>query len=217
MTRQLWTAVDEYLISRLVPDDAELTAAREASDRMLPGYAVAPNQGRLLYILARAIAAHAILEIGTLGGYSTIWLARALPPGGRVVTLEADPRYAELAAANIRRAGLADAVDIRAGLAEDTLRHLSGPFDLVFVDADKPNIPQYVAQALALSRPGGLIIVDNVVRDGEVANPQTTDPEVQGVRRLIETLAAERRLDATVIQTVGSKGHDGLLIAVVAG
>jgi predicted O-methyltransferase YrrM len=182
---------------------------------------VAPNQGKLLALLAQIQGARSILEIGTLGGYSTIWLARALPAGGRLITLEADPRHADIARANIARAGLADVVELRLGLALETLPRLAaegrGPFDLVFIDADKSNSAEYFAWALALSRRGSVIIADNVVRDGAVIDAASLDPSVQGVRRFTERLAAEKRVSATVIQTVGSKGYDGFAIALVTG
>jgi predicted O-methyltransferase YrrM len=203
-----------------VPADPALDAALQASAAAgLPAIQVAPNQGKLLHLLAQAQGARSILELGTLGGYSTIWLARALPPGGHLITLEADPRHAEVARANIARAGLDGVVEVRLGQALDTLPHLAaegrGPFDLIFIDADKANIPDYFAWALRLARPGTLIIIDNVVRNGTVADAASTDPSVQGVRRLYELMAAEPRVSATAIQTVGSKGYDGLAIARV--
>jgi predicted O-methyltransferase YrrM len=173
----------------------------------------------MLHLLARLQGARSILELGTLGGYSTIWLARALPPGGRLVTLEADPRHAEVARANLARAGLADVVELRLGAALDSLPELAdagyGPFDLVFIDADKPNLANYLHWALRLTRPGSLIIVDNVVRGGAVADKDHPDEAVQGTRRLFEALAAEPRLTATAVQTVGVKGYDGLALALV--
>lgn len=217
VSQELWGAVDQYITDLLVPSDPALEAALEASAAAgLPAINVAPNQGKLLEILARLTGARAILEIGTLGGYSTIWLARALPADGRLITLEADPKHAEVARANIARAGLAASVEVRLGKALETLPAVAaeghGPFDLVFIDADKPNNPDYFAWAMRLTRPGSLIIVDNVVRDGAVADPNSTDPSVQGVRRLNEIVAAEPRVSATAIQTVGSKGYDGLAI-----
>jgi predicted O-methyltransferase YrrM len=180
---------------------------------------VAPNQGKLLQLLARMQGARSILEIGTLGGYSTIWLARALPPGGRLITLEADPKHAEVARANIARAGLDEMVELRLGRALDTLpalhRENRGPFDLIFIDADKPGYPDYFPWALKLSRRGSLIVADNVVRKGAVADANSVDPMVQGVRRFTELVAAEPRVSATAIQTVGSKGYDGLAIVLV--
>ncbi len=217
VSQELWGAVDQYITDLLVPSDPALEAALEASAAAgLPAINVAPNQGKLLEILARLTGARAILEIGTLGGYSTIWLARALPADGRLITLEADPKHAEVARANIARAGLAASVEVRLGKALETLPAVAaeghGPFDLVFIDADKPNNPDYFAWAMRLTRPGSLIIVDNVVRDGAVADPNSTDPSVQSVRRLNEIVAAEPRVSATAIQTVGSKGYDGLAI-----
>ena len=220
MTELLWTSVDQYYSDALVKPDEILDAALRDSDAAgLPPINVTPNQGKLLHLMARICGARSILEIGTLGGYSTIWLARALPDGGRLVTLEAEPRYAEVATANIARAGLADRVEVRIGRALDTLPELEadghGPFDLVFIDADKPSNPDYVEWALKITRPGSLIIVDNVVRGGEVADSGSKDSAVLGVRRMNELIAADQRLAATAIQTVGSKGYDGLLVALV--
>lgn len=214
--QQRWADVDAYLGDLLVPADAALESALAASTAAgLPAIQVSPTQGRLLQIFARMVGARAILEIGTLGGYSTICLARALPAGGRLVTLEADPKHADVARANIARAGLGDAVDVRLGRALDTLPTLTGPFDLVFIDADKPNIPEYFQSALRLTRPGGVIVVDNVIRDGAVIAKDSADANVQGVRRFNDLLAAEPRVTATTIQTVGSKGYDGFTIAFV--
>jgi len=216
MTQERWDAVDEYISGLLVGHDEALEAALEASDAAgLPAIAVAPNQGKLLYLLARLRGARRILEIGTLGGYSTIWLARALPADGELVTLEYEPTHAEVARANIARAGLADRVEVRVGPALDTLPSLDGPFDLVFIDADKPNNPEYLRWALRLTRPGSMIIVDNVVRNGKVADPASTDPSVIGTRELADMLAGEPTVDATMIQTVGAKGYDGFALAVV--
>jgi predicted O-methyltransferase YrrM len=220
VTKKLWSEVDRYITDSLVPSDPSLDAALDASDAAgLPPIGVAPNQGKLLQILARAVGARRILEIGTLGGYSTIWLARALPADGRLVTLEADRKHAEVARANIARAGVASIVDLRLGRALDTLPVLAtekgDPFDFIFIDADKPNNPAYFSWALELSRRGSLIVVDNVVRDGAVANASSRDSGVRGVRRLNEMMAAERRVSATAIQTVGSKGYDGFAIALV--
>ncbi|MYQ85289.1 MULTISPECIES: O-methyltransferase [unclassified Streptomyces] len=222
MTLARWTEVDDYFNGLLVGPDEALDAAVENSDAAgLPAIQVAANQGKLLNLLARLQGARTVLEIGTLGGYSTIWLARALPEGGRVVTLEADPAYAEVARANIERAGFADVVEIRVGRALDTLPELAaeghGPFDVVFIDADKPSNPDYLAWSLKLTRPGSLIIADNVVRDGEVVDGTSDDPKVQGVRRFTELVAAEPTLTATALQTVGSKGYDGLMMALVTG
>ena len=221
----LWTAVDDYIAGLLVAEDPALEQARKASTEAgLPPIAVTPSQGKLMELLARVQHARTILELGTLGGYSTIWLARALPAGGRLVTLEAEPRYAEVARANIARAGFGDIVELRVGPALETLPRLfdegAGPFDLVFVDADKANNPGYLEWSLKLSRPGTLIVVDNVVRDGAILDPAAYDPErgdphIRGVRRFYELLAAEPRLSATAIQTVGDKGYDGFVLAIV--
>lgn len=216
MTQARWTSVDRYITGLLVPSDPALDAAAAAG---LPQHEVSPSQGKLLYLLARLQGARSILELGTLGGYSTIWLARALPAGGRLVTLESDPAYAEVAGVNIRRAGLGDVVEVRVGRALDTLPELAaegrGPFDFVFIDADKESNPGYLAWALELARPGTLIVADNVVRGGAVADAADGDPRVQGVRRFYELLAAEPRVSATAIQTVGSKGYDGFALALV--
>ncbi|MDB4975368.1 MAG: methyltransferase [Myxococcaceae bacterium] len=222
MTQDLWTDVDRYITHLLVPADAALDGALEASHKAgLPAINVAPNQGKLLQLLAQIQGARSILEIGTLGGYSTIWLARALPSDGRLVTLEADPKHAEVARHNLARAGLANLVELRLGKALETLPALlqedRGPFDLVFIDADKENIPHYFSWALKLTRPGSVIIVDNVVRKGAVADAQTSDVNVQGVRRFNELLAKEPRVSATAIQTVGSKGYDGFALVRVIG
>ena len=215
-----WREVDDYFCGTLLPTDAVLEHALRDSDAAgLPPHAVAPNQGQLLNLLVRMQGARQVLEIGTLGGYSTIWLARGLPPGGRVVTLEANPVCAEVARINIERAGLADRVEIRLGRAADSLPQLqaegAGPFDFIFIDADKPSNPLYLDWALKLSRPGTAIIGDNVVRHGAVADPHSTDANVQGVRRFLELMAAEPRLTATALQTVGSKGWDGFSLAIV--
>ncbi|MFB6817718.1 O-methyltransferase [Streptomyces sp. NPDC056347] len=222
MTATRWTEVDEYFKGLLVGPDEALDAAVATSVAAgLPEMQVAANQGKLLNLLARLQGARRVLEIGTLGGYSTIWLARALPEGGKVVTLEADPAYAEVARANFERAGLADVIEVRVGRALDTLPELaaegSEPFDLVFIDADKPSNPDYLAWSLKLTRPGSLIVADNVVRDGEVVDPASDDPKVQGVRRFTELVAAEPRLSATALQTVGEKGYDGFMMALVSG
>ncbi len=222
MTQTQWTEVDHYLSGLLVPPDPALDAALQTSAAAgLPAINVSPTHGKLLHILARLVRARAILEIGTLGGYSTIWMARALVPGGKLITLEFDGRHAELARANLARAGLADVVDVRVGAALDTLPALAaekaGPFDLIFIDADKVTTPAYFTWALTLSRPGSLIVVDNVVRGGAVANAGTDDTAVQGMRRFLEMAAAEPRVDATAIQTVGAKGYDGVSIVLVKG
>jgi predicted O-methyltransferase YrrM len=216
MDENLWREVDDYITGLLLPSDAALDAALAANRAAdLPPIDVSPAQGKLLHLLARAMSARSVLEVGTLGGYSTIWLGRALPPGGRLVTLEREPRHAAVATANIARAGLADVVEIVVGPALDTLPTLDGPFDLVFIDADKPSNADYLAHALRLSRPGTVIVVDNVVRGGRVVDQTDHDPAVVGSRRLTEALAAEPRLSATEVQTVGSKGHDGFALAVV--
>jgi len=214
--QERWTAVDTYFTELLVPPDPALEAALAASAAAgLPPMQVSPSQGKLLMLLARLHGARRILEIGTLGGYSTIWLARALPEGGRVVTLEADPRYAEVARANVARAGLSDVVEVRVGPALATLAGLDGPFDFVFIDADKANNPPYLEWSLKLSRPGSVIVADNVVRRGEVVDPASANPSVQGIRRFTELLAADPRVTATAIQTVGEKGYDGFALALV--
>jgi predicted O-methyltransferase YrrM len=220
MDEEIWTAVDGYLGDLLVSADPALEAALAASAAAgLPAINVSPVQGKLLHLLARAIGARNVLEIGTLGGYSTIWLARALPDGGRVISLEADARHAEVARANIARAGLETRVKVRLGMALDLLPGLAAesvePFDFVFIDADKPNNAAYFDWALKLSRPGSIIVVDNVVREGEVIDAESDSPTVQGVRRFLERLAAEPRVSATAIQMVGTKGYDGFAIALV--
>jgi predicted O-methyltransferase YrrM len=214
--QERWTAVDTYFTELLVPPDPALEAALAASAAAgLPPMQVSPSQGKLLMLLARLHGARRILEIGTLGGYSTIWLARALPEGGRVVTLEADPRYAEVARANVARAGLSDVVEVRVGPALATLAGLDGTFDFVFIDADKASNPPYLEWSLKLSRPGSVIVADNVVRRGEVVDPASANPSVQGIRRFTELLAADPRVTATAIQTVGEKGYDGFALALV--
>ncbi|MEU9124460.1 O-methyltransferase [Streptomyces sp. NPDC048506] len=220
MSQQTWTAVDDYFNGLLVEEDEALLAAAADSEAAgLPPHQVAPNQGKLLNLLATLRGARTILEIGTLGGYSTIWLARALPSDGRLVTLEADERCAAVAAANVSRAGLDRTVDIRVGKALDSLPRLAdegaGPFDLVFIDADKPSNPAYLEWALKLTRPGSVIVGDNVVRDGAVTDPASADPRVQGVRRFTELIAEHPRLTATTVQTVGAKGYDGFTLALV--
>jgi predicted O-methyltransferase YrrM len=214
-TDELWTAIDDYIGGHLVGNDAVLDAALEASEAAgLPPINVAPNQGKLLMLLAQAIGAGRILEIGTLGGYSTIWLARGLGPGGRLITLELDPRCAEVARGNLNRAGLGEIVEIRIGHALDTLPSLTSeaPFDLIFIDADKPRTPDYFDWCMKLSRPGTLIIVDNVVREGAILDADSDDQHVQGTRRFYEIAAADPRVSGTALQTTGSKGHDGIAI-----
>jgi len=216
----IWETVDKYLAGLLAPHDDALAAALEANAAAgMPAIDVSPTQGHFLNILARSIGARNILEIGTLGGYSTIWLARALPADGRLVTLEVNPKHAEVAKSNVERAGVAAMVDVRVGPALETLPQLQaeglGPFDLVFIDADKPNNPNYLAWALLLSRPGTLIICDNVIRKGAVADADSSDASVQGSRAVLELFASDPRLNSTAVQTVGSKGYDGFAIAVV--
>jgi predicted O-methyltransferase YrrM len=226
MNHDLWTAVDGYIAEHLLPPDPVLDAVLAASDAAgLPPIAITPNQGKLLELLARIHRARSILELGTLGGYSTIWLARALPEGGRLITLEREPHYAEVARSNISSAGLADMVQLRVGPALETLPELRdegvGPFDMIFIDADKQNYPGYLEWSLELSRVGTLIVGDNVVRAGAILEPNATDPSFKdggiaaGVRRFYELLAAEPRVSATAIQTVGAKGHDGFVLALV--
>ena len=222
MNRQQWEEVDRYISDLLVPPDSALDGALAASEAAgLPAIHVSPNQGRFLQILAQTCGAQRILEIGTLGGYSTIWLARALPADGRLVTLESDPRHAEVARANIDRAGLSEIVSLHVGPALETLPEIASecrePFDLVFIDADKASTAEYFTWALNLSRVGSLIIVDNVVRCGTVVEADSDDPSVRGVRRFNELLASESSVSATEIQTVGSKGYDGFAIALVTG
>jgi predicted O-methyltransferase YrrM len=221
VSQETWDDVDRLIDEQLIGADPALDAALAASvDAGLPPIAVTPSQGKLLYLLARSIGAHSILEIGALGGYSTIWLARAVAPGGAVVTLEANASYAEVASANIARAGFAELVDLRVGAALDSLPTLAAeqrePFDLVFIDADKQNTPEYFKATLELTRSGGLIVADNVIRDGAIVDPDAQqNPDVIGSRRLHELLAAEPRVSATTIQTVGAKGYDGFTLALV--
>jgi predicted O-methyltransferase YrrM len=218
MSQEQWSAIDRYISEHFVPVDRALEAALQASDAAgMPQINVAPNQGKLLQLLARSIGARKILEIGTLGGYSTIWLARALPPGGRLITLEFNPAFAEVARANIVRAGVADRVEIKVGTALDSLPKIEGlaPFDLIFIDADKENNSAYFHWALKLAQVGSLIIVDNVVREGGVIDQSRHDAHIEGVREFYATAAAETRVSMTAIQTVGSKGHDGFAIGLV--
>jgi predicted O-methyltransferase YrrM len=217
-----WTAVDSYLVDTLAPPDPALAAALDASDAAdLPPLQVTPGQGKLLQLLGLAVGARRILEIGTLGGYSTIWLARALPPDGELVTLEIEPRHAGVAQANVDRAGLGDRVDIRIGPALAGLaalrREAGAPFDLVFVDADAERCAEYVDHAVALAHRGSVIVVDDTVRGGAVADESATDDRVLGVRRLHDALAADPRVEATALQTVGRRGWDGFTLAVVVG
>jgi predicted O-methyltransferase YrrM len=216
MSQELWTAVDRYIEDLLLPSDPVLEAAlRSSADAGMPAIAVSPAQGKLLMLMAQMLGAHRILEIGTLGGYSTIWLARGLTDGGRVITLEADAKHADVARSNIARAGLAGVVEVRLGKAIDTLPTLEGPFDLIFIDADKVSYPEYLEWAIKLARSGSGIIADNVVRKGAVIDADSSDANVQGVRRFNELLAAEKRVSATAIQTVGSKGYDGFTVVRV--
>src|SRR5882724_2897327 len=212
MTQQLWTSVDDYITDLFVPFDPVMKEALATSEAAgLPSISVAPNEGKLLMLLALLCGARNILEIGTLGGYSTIWLARGMASGGSLVTLEASEKHAEIARLNIARAGLANVVEVQVGPALDTLPQLAaegrGPFDLIFIDANKEGYAEYFAWALKLARPGSVIIADNVIRDGEILDPASNDTRVQGVRRFNELLAKEPRVKATVIQTVGKKGH----------
>jgi predicted O-methyltransferase YrrM len=220
MSQEQWTAVDRYFVEQLHLSDPILDAAMHANAAAeLPAIDVAPNQGRLLQFLVRLTQARKILEIGTLGGYSTIWLARALPPGGRLISLEFNPKHAEVAQANIRLAGLSDRIEIRIGAALDSLPVLEkeglAPFDFIFVDADKPNNQGYLEWAIKLSRPGTLIIVDNVVRHGAIVDASSTDPTIQGTRRMFETMSRDSRLLSTALQTVGCKGYDGFAMTIV--
>jgi predicted O-methyltransferase YrrM len=215
-----WTVVDEYLTDLLIPPDSALEAAQADSDAAgLPAISVTPTQGKLLWLFARLIGARKILELGTLGAYSTIWLARALPKDGRLITLEASPEHAKVASANLQRAGLTDRVELRLGRGLDLLPGLAtegiAPFDFIFIDADKVSTADYFVWALKLSRPGTLIITDNVIRKGAVADPRSKDASVVGMRRFFELLAKEKGVSATAIQTVGSKGYDGFAIAIV--
>ncbi|MBC7814476.1 MAG: O-methyltransferase [Burkholderiales bacterium] len=216
MSQDQWGAVDDYFVSLLVPsDDARDAALQSIVDAKMPLMNVAPNQGMLLHLLARSHGVRSILEIGTMVGYSTIWLARALPADGRLVTLEINPDYAAIARANIERAGLANRVEIQVGPAIEALPKLSGPFDLVFIDADKVNNPAYLEWALRLTKPGSLIIIDNVVRSGAVTDLNSTDASVQGTQKALAMLAENPRIVSTALQTVGSKGYDGFAIALV--
>ena len=223
MDSERWAEVDEFVTGLLAPEDETLEAALKAGvEAGMPEIQVSPPQARLLQILARAVGARTVLEFGTLAGYSTIWLARALPDGGRLITLEADPGYAEVARDNLERAGLTGTVDLRVGPALETLPKLEaegagGPFDLVFIDADKERTPDYFAWSLEHVRPGGLIVADNVVRDGTLADADSADAKVQAQRQLHTMIAVDPRVTATTIQTVGSKGYDGFTLAIVDG
>jgi predicted O-methyltransferase YrrM len=218
--QEQWTAIDQFVGGLLIPSDPVLESALAASEKAgLPPIQVSACQGKLLQVLAQIQGARTILEVGTLGGYSTIWLARALPSGGRLTTLEVDPKHADVARVNFERAGLSGLIDLRVGPAIEALPQLEaegkGPFDLVFIDADKPSTPDYFRWALKLSRKGTLIIVDNVIRKGALLDVASTDLNVQGMRRFLHLLGAEPRVSATVIQTVGSKGYDGFAVARV--
>ncbi len=215
-TPDRWRAVDAYLTETLVVQDAALTqAVRDQNAAGLPAIEVAPSNAKLLHLLARMVGARRVLEIGTLGGYSTIWLARALAADGLVTTIEAEPRNAAVARANIDRAGVGDRVEIRVGRAADVLPALEGPYDLVFIDADKESNTIYLDAAARLGRPGAVVVVDNVVRSGRVADPAATDTQVEGVRRGLEMLARDPRFDATAIQTLDAKGWDGIAVAIL--
>lgn len=218
--QEVWTAVDAYFGDKLAPSDRALDAALAANrEANLPAIDVTPLQGKFLDLLVRITRARRILELGTLGGYSTIWLARAVADGGMVTSLELDPRHAEIARANLDNAGVLDRVDLRVGPAADELRAMiagcNQPFDLIFIDADKAGYPEYLELSLKLSRPGTVILADNVVRDGKVIEPDNPDPNIQGVRRFTELIAAEPRLTATVLQSVCGKGYDGFALAIV--
>ncbi|MEQ1780654.1 MAG: O-methyltransferase [Hyphomonadaceae bacterium] len=215
MSEAVWQSVDAYFEDRLVGEDSALSLAiSDSAEAGLPAFAVSAVQGKMLHLMALSIGAGRILEVGTLGGYSAIWLARALPVNGRLVSLEIDPRNAEVATRNVARAGLAEKVEIIVGPALQSLPRLSGPFDFSFIDADKDNNAAYFDHAVRLSRPGAIIIVDNVVRDGSVIEPHG-NAQVQGVRRMMEAIHADPRVTATAVQTVGAKGYDGFLMAVV--
>lgn len=218
--KEQWTAVDQYLSDLLLPADPVLNPVLESSAAAaLPAINVSPTQGKLLNLMARMCSAKRILEIGTLGGYSTIWLARALPADGKLITLEAEPKHAKVATANIDRAGFSKLVEVRLGPALQTLSHLvdqkSPPFDFIFIDADKPGYPDYLEWSLKLSRPGTVIVADNIIRDGAIIDPKHEDPRVQAVRQFNQMLGSNPHLSATALQTVGSKGYDGFAVALV--
>lgn len=220
MSQEQWSAVDDYIEGLFIPSDPVLDAALKASEQAgLPAIQVSAAHGKMLHLLAQAVGARRILEIGTLGAYSTIWLARALTPGGHLVTLESNPKHAEVALSNLARAGLSEIVQVRLGPAIETLPQLAaehrGPFDLIFIDADKQGYAGYFAWAVKLSRPGTLILADNVVRKGAVTDAKNEDSMVQGIRRFNEAVKAEPRVSATAIQTVGNKGYDGFSMSVV--
>ncbi|HEU5345551.1 MAG TPA: O-methyltransferase [Ktedonobacterales bacterium] len=220
MTENQWTAVDRYFDTLFAPPDDALDAALQATrDAGMPLINVAANQGKLLQLLARLVGARRVLEIGTLGGYSAIWMARALPPDGQLISLEVNPAHAEVARANIARAGLSDRIEVRLGSAHESLPQLAeqgaGPFDLVFIDADKTSTPTYLTWALRLTKPGSLIVIDNVVRQGAVADAESDNADVRGIQQALAMLAREPRVSATAFQTVGVKGYDGMAIALV--
>jgi predicted O-methyltransferase YrrM len=219
MSQELWTKVEEYFGPVVQEDEALKDAAKEGGKAGLPAIAVSPNEGKLLLLMAQMIGARKILEVGTLAGYSTIWLARGLGDGGRLITLEYEQKHAEVAKKNIARAGLSGVVEVRVGDATKTMPELlkegAGPFDLIFLDANKDGYPAYFEWSLKLARKGTVIIADNVVRDGGVIDAGSKDASIQGVRRFNEIVAAERRVSATAIQTVGSKGYDGFAVALV--
>ena len=222
MTQDLWTSVENYLAELLIPPDAALEAALQACvAAKLPPIQVSPAQGKLLHLIARILGARHILEIGTLGGYSTIWMAQALPEDGRIVTLEADQKHADLARGNFARAGVANKVELWLGKALDTLPQITAgarePFDLVFIDANRSNMPEYFEWSLKLTHRGSVIIADNVVRRGAILDPNNEDADIQGVRRFAEMASKEKRVSATVLQTVGGKGYDGFALALVTG
>jgi predicted O-methyltransferase YrrM len=216
MSDDIYQQVDDYISRLVAEEDAALAAARVASlNGGLPDIAISAAEGKFLHVLARAVNAERILEIGTLGGYSTIWVARALPPHGQVITIEVDEHHADVARSNIARAGLADRVEVRVGAALDVLPTLSGPFDFIFIDADKETYVEYFEWAVKLARPGALIVADNVVRKGEVVDPAASDARVQGAQRFNAALARNPSVSGAIIQTVGAKGHDGMALAVV--
>jgi predicted O-methyltransferase YrrM len=222
MPQDQWKAVDGYIRSLFVPTDSALDAiTRSITDAGLPPISVSPPQGKFLMMLARFGGAKKVLEIGTLGGYSTVWLARGLPRDGRLVTLEIDPEHARIARANLARAGVEGIVEVRLGPALESLPKMlaggEGPFDLIFIDADKESYPEYLDWAVKLSRPGTLIVADNVVRNGRVVDEDSADPDVRGVRRFNDALSSNPRVTAVELQTVGSKGYDGFAMALVVG
>lgn len=220
MSKETWAAVEHYYGGILAPDDAALEHALQSSEAAgMPRIQVSALQGKLLYLLARMVSARNILEIGTLGGYSTIWMARALPDDGRLITLEANEKHAEVARENFARAGVAGQIELRLGKAQETLPQIAaegrGPFDLIFIDANRSSLPEYFAWSLRLARRGSVIVVDNVVREGAVLNVESSDADIQGIRQFAEMAAAEKRVSSTVIQTVGSKNYDGFAILLV--